>query len=188
MRLLRALNKDACEVLLVAQGQAVELRASVECDRVPAMATEAPPDLSGKKDFLLKEYESLRKEIEWMLTDIRALERNVLVAVGVTWAWLFTHKDLPGWAWLFPCLFVALGCVRVVGMIRAFGHFREYITKIEGTFLAGQNPMGWEHFSQGRTGASSGSWIFWTLLIATTLLVAFVRGRCSVVPFLELLP
>ena len=149
------------------------------------MTNGALPDISGKREFLIKEYESLRKEIEWMLTDIRALERNVLVAVGVTWAWLFTNKDLPGWVWLFPCLFVALGCVRAVGMVRAFGHFRDYITKIESTFLPDKNPEGWEHFCNGKTGASTGSWIFWTLLVLTTLSVALARGRFSSAPFLE---
>jgi hypothetical protein len=147
------------------------------------MVNGAPPDISGKKDFLLKEYESLRKEIEWMLTDIRALERNVLVAVGVTWAWLFTQKNLPGWVWFFPCLFVALGCVRALGIIKAFGHFRDYIAKIESAFLPGENPEGWEHFCKGKTGASTGGWIFWALLVVTTLFVALVRARCSAVPF-----
>src|ERR1700722_3211808 len=104
------------------------------------MANGVPLYLSGGKEFLLKEYESLRKEIEWMLTDVRALERNVLVAVGVTWAWLFTHQDLPCWVWCFPSLFVALGCVRAVGMIWAFGQFRTYIKKIESTLLPEPDP------------------------------------------------
>ena len=86
------------------------------------MATGAPPDLSGKKEFLLKEYESLRKEIEWMLTDIRALERNVLVAVGVTWAWLFTHKDLPSWVW-----FLIAFCAAVSMAVRS--EWRAYLEK-----------------------------------------------------------
>jgi hypothetical protein len=40
------------------------------------------------RDYYLKEFDTLRKEIDWMLQDSRAVERNVVIAIGVFWAFL----------------------------------------------------------------------------------------------------
>jgi hypothetical protein len=56
-------------------------------------------------EFYLKEYEYLRREIEWLLKDYRALERNVVIALGITWGWLLAQRQLiPAWMLRVPCL------------------------------------------------------------------------------------
>jgi hypothetical protein len=65
---------------------------------------------SDSKEFHLKEFECIRKEIEILITERFSLERNVVVAVGVSWGWLFHERtNVPSWAWLIPCMFAALG-------------------------------------------------------------------------------
>jgi len=131
---------------------------------------------ADSKDFYLKEYECLRKEIEWMLKDYRSLERNVVIAVGVTWGWLFEHnKALPRWAWLIPCLFAALGSIRAAGIMKAFGNFRTYIVKIEDAFSSHGDPGGWNRFHPKNIGTSRMAGVFWAVLILATVLVAFIN-------------
>src|ERR1700724_2612004 len=64
------------------------------------MAADSGIFVTSAKDFYLKEFETLRKEIGAALKDYRELERNAVIAVGATWAWLFAHKkEMPPWAW-----------------------------------------------------------------------------------------
>jgi hypothetical protein len=129
------------------------------------------------KDFYLKEYESLRAEILWLLQDCRTLERNVIVAIGVSWAWLFEKKDaLPGWAWLIPCLFAVLGGIRMAGIMQSFSVYREYMTRIEKTFSGEGDPGGWDT-SRHRIHTSDVALVFWILLILATIVVAYMEGR-----------
>jgi hypothetical protein len=135
------------------------------------------------KDFYLKEYESLRAEILWLLQDCRALERNAVVAIGVTWAWLFEKKDvLPGWAWLIPCLFAILGGIRMAGIMQSFSGYREYMTRIEKTFSGEHDRGGWDT-SRKKIHTSNVTLVFWILLILATLVVAFVEGRSQPTSF-----
>jgi hypothetical protein len=69
-----------------------------------------------RDDFRLKEYEALRKEIEYRTASQERVERNVVVGVLVTYAWLMTHDHLPTILgklypvfWFLPPLIVALG-------------------------------------------------------------------------------
>ncbi len=124
-------------------------------------------------DFYLKEYECLRKEIEWLLKDYRDLERNVVIAVGLTWAWLF-EKGPPKAAWFIPFLFAVLGAVRATGILKSFRNYHEYITRIEEAFSRPGDPGGWEH-SPWRGGVSKGAYLFWLILILVTLSVAIYR-------------
>jgi hypothetical protein len=52
------------------------------------MARKPGKHADNAKESYLKEYQCQRKEIETLWNDYRALERNVVVAIGVTWAWL----------------------------------------------------------------------------------------------------
>jgi hypothetical protein len=130
-------------------------------------------DHSGSKDFFLKEYECLRREIEWLLKDYRALERNAVIAVGVTWGWLFEKgTGAPKWAWFFPCLFAVLGSIRALGITHAFGLFHQYISQLEKSFSGQGYPPGWQHFSSGKTASTRVGAAFWALLIIGTVVVA----------------
>jgi hypothetical protein len=110
----------------------------------------APAAAEGKfatnaKDFYLKEYESQRKQVEWLLRDYRTLERNVVIAVGVTWGWLFKQNCVPKWAWFIPCLFASLGALRALGIEKSGYALKEYIKLLEAAFSHWDDPGGWEH-------------------------------------------
>jgi hypothetical protein len=122
------------------------------------------------KEFALKEYECLRQEIIWLLKDYRALERNVVIAVGLSWAWLFEHKCSPRFAWFIPVLFVALGALRASGIFKQFGVFHCYVKRIESAFGADLILEGWEHFSWQKTGWVSKSAIALWLILAFSCL------------------
>lgn len=127
------------------------------------------------KDFYLKEYELLRKEIEVHLADMRSVERNVAAAVGATWAWLATHSTppLPRWAWLIPVLFVILGMLRCFGLWKQFGNFHNYLECVEECFSGKQDPGGWEHFlGLGNTTLFQSTGTFWVVLSLATVGIA----------------
>lgn len=124
------------------------------------------------KDFYLKEYECLRKEVEWLLKDYRALERNVVIAVGVTLGWLFDKRsDIPAWAWFLPFLFAALGAIRGTGIMQAFGNFKKYFLAIENAFSRPGDPAGWEHFPRQEGSTSRVAVVFWALLLLVTAVI-----------------
>jgi hypothetical protein len=123
------------------------------------------------KDFYLKEYECLRREIEWLLVEGRSLERNVVIAIGVTWAWLLDKSStlhVPKWSWFAPCLFSGLGILRAYGYTKEFRALHDYLKSIESAFSAKSDPAGWEHFAP-RGWTSKSTLLFWlVLLLATT--------------------
>lgn len=141
-------------------------------------------------DFHLEEYKALRKEIEWLLQDYRALERNIAVVCGGLLTWLFAQKhSCQEWspqdlAWIIPFLFAGLGSVRAWGIFKAFDVYHEYIVKIEEAFSAGMNLGGWEHFLNTQTqdkkdkrrtiGASKFAYMFWISLDVVTFLVGLL--------------
>ncbi|SRR5258708_23450370 len=133
------------------------------------------------KDFCLKEYEYLRKEIEWLLTDARTVERNTLIAVGATWAWLFSNfKTVAAarWAWYIPVLFVALGALRSWGISEQFKLFHEYLKTMEAAFFADKAPEGWEHFSWEKSGwVTRSAYMFWTILFTVVVIIS-IRQAC----------
>jgi hypothetical protein len=133
------------------------------------------------KEFCLKEYEALRKEVEWLLQDYRTLERYAIVAVGVSWAWLFhEQKTVPVWAWWFPVLFAVLGGVRAYGILKAFKALGKYLKTVEDFFYKEGGPSGWEHREKKGSSTSLAAGTFWAILIAATLGVVLNRWLISI--------
>ena|ERR1700728_1135190 len=123
------------------------------------------------EDFHLQEYACLRKEIELVLKDYRALERNIVIAVGVSWGWLYDKKT-PSWMFCIPILFAVLGSVRAMGVVETFRTLHRYLLEIEDAFKKPDGPEGWEHFHKNKTGFSRGAVAFWVIIILATLGVA----------------
>src|SRR4051812_9471648 len=93
------------------------------------------------KDFYLREYESQHKMLGVLLEDYRSLERNVVIAVGVTWGWLFKQQPHPPvWAWFTPCLFAILGALRALGIAKSANALVEYIKRLEDAFSHADDP------------------------------------------------
>jgi|ERR1700686_1465972 len=142
-------------------------------DSTPPTSPYQAKYASSAPEFYLKEYEYLRREIEWLLKDYRALERNVVIAVGITWGWLLAQRQLiPDWAWWVPFLFSALGAIRATGILHTFGVFAQYLSRLEESFSCSDDPGGWEHFAPGKIATARTAVLFWTILIAATVAVA----------------
>jgi hypothetical protein len=133
--------------------------------------------------FCLAEYDALRREIEHMLDDSRAIERNAVFAVGATWAWLAVHiGNLPKAIWWMPVFLTVLGSYRSWALLKTFGLMSDYIQEIERHFYGDEASSkivaGWERFSRKRkhwisqTGA-----LLWILMFVTTVGVA-VLAHC----------
>jgi hypothetical protein len=132
-------------------------------------------------EFLLKQYECLRKEIEILIQESRALERNAIIAVGVTWAWLYSRgKPVHAWTYFIPILFSAIGALRAYGIEKAFGQMGSFISKLEYVFLDNRaSALGWESIEDDgsikpKTGTSDsrGAFLFWCLLNLSTIIIA----------------
>lgn len=128
-------------------------------------------------EFYLKEYESLRKELDWHNEYVRSTEKAVALAVGVVWAWLVTHPQAK-WPWFIPVLFVVLGILRSISVSRHFGRLHEYLKQLESAFSANGDPGGWEHYLRWQSQSLSKSSIaFWTVLLLASIGVALYE--CS---------
>jgi hypothetical protein len=128
------------------------------------------------KEFYLKEYEFLRREVEIAISDYRATERNIVIAVGVSWAWLYqVRKEVPWEAWLVPCLFVVLGILRTYSDETFFRSAHKYLTRVEESFSSANDPGGWEHWEHAnvaRNWTRFSAVLFWTFLLLSTIAVA----------------
>lgn len=128
--------------------------------------------------FYLKEFVCLRDEIVWLLKDYRALERNAVIAVGVSWAWLFKEGNTSiRLAWFIPVLFATLGALRASGIFKQFGVFHGYVESVESAFVELGGPQGWEHFSWGKSGwVSQSAFVFWVALLVSTVGIGVYEG------------
>ena len=93
------------------------------------------PTLTPAQQFHFKEYDCLRTKLDSLHNAVSALERDVVIAVGVTWGFLYTQKTaLPPWTYSIPILFGVLGAIRTFGLHRALSKFHTYLKEIEAGF------------------------------------------------------
>jgi hypothetical protein len=112
------------------------------------------------------------------VSESRSLERAVVVAVGVSWAWLFHERhDIPRFAWFMPTLFAVLGLIRAYGIHRFFEDVRVYMRTLESAFSAPGDPGGWEGSGRWRHWMRPSNVAFWGILIASTVFVAIYEVR-----------
>jgi hypothetical protein len=124
-------------------GQRKEINELIE-GRIAQLKAEKEAERNHKAR--MAEYATLRKEIEGYLQELRTLDRNVIIGVAATWAWLATyHEERLGtthWrlAWLIPFFLVLLGWLRSFVIYRHFRCLGEYIKNN----LQSKLPLGWE--------------------------------------------
>lgn len=127
------------------------------------------------KEFYLKEYETIRAQIDTHRDAYLALERYVVVAIGASWAWLINqHQGVPQWAWFAPFLFAVLGGMRAVNNLKFFKAAYWYSAQLEASFSGPDDPGGWERSSakSRHSSTTTTALVFWALLLAATLGVA----------------
>lgn len=135
------------------------------------------------REFHLREYESLRTRVASAIKEYLALERYVVFAVGVTWAFLYVHPEVPWWTYFIPTLFAFLGGIRARGIYKLLSTLHGYLKHLE--HLLNQDAeekslRGWEDYraSQGREMvAISGAVPFWVCVIVATLVVVFLKHK-----------
>jgi hypothetical protein len=135
-------------------------------------------------DFMKEEYLSLRKEVENAVTQLATLERNCILAVALTYAWLVTAKledSLSFIAWSIPVLLSVFGGLRSFSIGQHLRRLSTYIQKIELEVCQGNEfAKGWEHHHTAETDKkkirTAITFLFWAALIAITISVALTRN------------
>lgn len=144
-----------------------------------------------EKDFHLKEFEALRKEIEFTLGEHYNTQRYAVLATGAVWAWLFTQKVQLTLAWAIPGLFILCGWCRQFALFEQLRKLSCYIYGLEsqlmrsdgGKEVSDRGPRckepwiaGWEHFYHSPSARWRWAWIsnhiVWLVLLVTTIAMA----------------
>jgi hypothetical protein len=138
--------------------------------------------------FCQQEFAELRQEILINTEETRRMERFCLVAAAVVFSWVATEapKSVDNsniyFAAFLPSVLVAFGWLKCSAMERTISKIGAYIYKVEER-LSPQGE-GWEHYYKDNHSANSlspegASAFFWPLLLAATLVGAFVLTRDS---------
>jgi hypothetical protein len=108
-------------------------------------------------DYLLREFEHLKNEIEAEVSESRTLERYAVIGTGATWAWLATHPIPAGSraVWWIPTIFVAAGAVRALAMAQFIVHAARRLREVERIVLGEME--GWEAYV-ARVGRGAMPW------------------------------
>lgn len=94
-----------------------------------------------KCEFLLEEYEALRKETELYITETRAVERYTIIAIGAVWAWLSANRIEHLVAWMIPLILTIGVGLRDLTVVLHFNGLNKYICRTGAAFRV----KGWEH-------------------------------------------
>ena len=95
----------------------------------------------NRNRFQIEEYKALRREIEIYLHESRFQERYTIVASGLIWAWLITHRIDNGWVWSLPVWIALASSIRRLAITGHFNVMREYLKGVENFY----GVKGWEH-------------------------------------------
>lgn len=137
------------------------------------------------RDYFVKEFDALRKEVDWTLQDSRTVERNVVVAIGVFWAFLIKeHLEIRclrygDFAWSIPVIFAILGAIRSWALWMKFTEMGDYFRKIEQEIVQLEpgtaRPEGWQRYQNYAAGnyVKMSGIAFWGVLLVVTVAVAY---------------
>jgi hypothetical protein len=155
--------------------------------------TEAWKVTEHTRGFFILEYDALRKEIMWMLQDSRTVERTVLIAIAIFWAFLIKESDevkhlrYGHLAWSIPILFAGLGALRSWTLLQKLRLTGRYIQKVEKHLLrldpGKHSPEGWERFQKyhydrkKKDDVTISGYVFWVTLLLMTMAVAYLGPK-----------
>ena len=168
------------EALLPSDGKTPEPRQQV----TPSVAPLAPPppDLFvAGKEFHLKEYESLKKELGELVEHSRKLEIYAVGGIAAFYAWYFTVKtsSVPPGALYIPVLLAFLAGLRSWSVLIRITEIAKYIVRVEAAFsLPNFDVIGWETYRSKPENDSSpflaSASVFWSTLLAGSLLAKYL--------------
>lgn len=125
-----------------------------------------------------KEYEALRRELELYIPASEALQRNCVIAVALTYAWLITQSaEISGVTktigYAIPIAIAVLGAIKSYAMEKHAGMVGGYLLTVETTL----NRPGWESYFKSQKRGFQG-WAltaFWTVFFLTTIAAFYVQ-------------
>lgn len=138
----------------------------------PQNPTEIESD-KYKRDFHLKEWESLRAEILSQIDHTRKLELAVVAGLAAYYAWFVTAKP-SHYLLTIPTLLVLLGALRSWGTLVRIQEIATYIRTIEAAFSLGTNHLiGWDRTRDANFPKSSpfktSAALFWVAALLTSI-------------------
>jgi hypothetical protein len=135
--------------------------------------------LAGK-DFHLKEYESLKKELGELVEHSRKLEIYVVAGIAAFYAWYLTGQAPrpPREALYIPILVVFLGAFRSWSVLTRIQEVAQYIRDLEQVFaLSDRKLIGWETYRHKPENDSS-PFLSSASVVWLTLLASSVFAKC----------
>lgn len=84
-------------------------------------------------EFLIKEFEMLRKKMDECVAEFRALERYAILASAAVYSFAFTSTGMPYKNLIFwiPLLIALLGALRAWALSKYIGLIGSYIAELE---------------------------------------------------------
>jgi hypothetical protein len=125
-------------------------------------------------DFDLKQYDELKREVEATMLEVRATERNALLAAWAVWTVIGATSSLvpKELAWL-PLPLAVLGALRCSALYLSVPARSSYLRMIEATAPHGHDLTGWDTFLRTRRVPLSGlvTTLFWVLFVTASALI-----------------
>lgn len=139
------------------------------------------------KEFLLKEYETLKREVEIRIKHLFTIFYYSLVACSAVWIWIYSNieivKKIEIILWL-PFIIVVVSFYRNITLNNDIKKIGDYIKNLENEFKLPNN-LGWETSLRGtkRNWYSSSYWweiIYWIILLLLNLLLIII-SKCYLI-------
>ena len=125
--------------------------------------------------FLLAEYDALRREIDEKIRQSNSLPKYTALATAAIWTWLYSNNVdsvVRIVTWIPACLTVLLG-VLDVAMHRDIIRAGEYIRRVE-KHLNLPEGLGWEGYIRGQSWTRIPKVLFWLALLAANCVAALI--------------
>jgi hypothetical protein len=137
---------------------------------------------SGPEQYLLKEFEKLRGEIEATLNNVWSNERYGVVAFGAVWSWLASRHVSSVAAWSLPIVIAIAGFSRNWSLYRHLFLMGDYMRTVE-ISLVGEKGA-WEIYFEKRRKEKQwfrfvGDHVIWIVLcVADVVLLILIKAGC----------
>ena len=136
---------------------------------------------AGPNEFLLAEYDALRRRLEVFAREQFILARWALVFTAVFWAALAIAQAgwLPELAYWTPAIFVGFLGLRTLSLLLAVGKMNRYLLSVE-SHMQLPHGFGWESVKRLRktTTVRVLCWLYWLLLLALNIFLAAIYIPC----------